>query len=357
MIKILSIFESKRSLYIKAFASIIMGFSLIRMPAYATPPVLGLPVDCEMGKVCTIHKYMDHDPTPERRDYACGRLSLDGDTGTDFRTPNYVVMEKGIAVLAAANGIVRATRDGMEDISVRKIGRDAIRNREAGNAVVLAHSDGWETQYSHLKKGSVRVKRGDQIKAGDVIGLIGLSGNTEFPHVEFTVRHNGMAIDPFVGEVGNPPTLEQSGINKNTSYNCGDRRNPLWSGEASKQLAYQPTGLLTAGFSIVVPEAEQARLGSYDQSNISQDSPALIFWADVFGTLKGDIQQVSITKPDGTLLIENRDILEKNNIAWFMFTGKRRPKPVWPTGTYEAHYTLSRKGQIIIDHVDHLVIP
>jgi len=119
---------------------------------------LGLPVDCDMQNVCSIHKYVDHDPSPNRLDYACGRLSKDGDTGTDFRTPNLVVMESGVAVIAAADGVVRATRDGMDDVSVREIGHEAIRNRFAGNAVVLTHPGGWETQYSHLKRGSVTVR-------------------------------------------------------------------------------------------------------------------------------------------------------------------------------------------------------
>ena len=121
------------------------------------PPTLELPVACDFVDECSIQKYFDHDPGPGRLDYACGRLSKDGDTGTDFRLRNYPAMYAGVSVLAAADGVVRAVRDGMDDISVREIGHEAIMGREAGNAVVLNHGNGWETQYSHLKHGSIDV--------------------------------------------------------------------------------------------------------------------------------------------------------------------------------------------------------
>lgn len=138
-----------------------------------------LPVACAMGKVCSIQKYVDHDPGPERVDYACGRMSLDGDQGTDFRVPDFVTMDRGVAVIAAAPGVVKSVRDGMADVSVREIGQAALGGRLAGNGVVIDHGEGWETQYSHLRQGSVAVKPGDRLDTGQRLGLFGLSGNTE----------------------------------------------------------------------------------------------------------------------------------------------------------------------------------
>jgi hypothetical protein len=137
---------------------------------------LGLPVDCTPGRDCFIQNYVDNDPGPGRRDYACGPLSYDGHVGTDFRVPDRAAMLRGVAVVAAAPGVVRATRDGMADISIRETGREAVAGREAGNSVLIDHGDGWETQYSHLRRDSVRVHPGDRVKAGAVLGLIGLSG-------------------------------------------------------------------------------------------------------------------------------------------------------------------------------------
>ncbi len=42
-----------------------------------------------------------------------------------------------------------------------------------------------------MRKGTLRVKPGDIIKRGQILGLIGLSGNTTFPHVHLAVRHAG----------------------------------------------------------------------------------------------------------------------------------------------------------------------
>jgi len=274
--------------------------------AYATEILrLGLPVDCDMQNVCSIHKYVDHDPSPNRVDYACGRLSKDGDTGTDFRTPSLVEMEAGVAVIAAADGVVRATRDGMDDISVREIGHDAIRNRFAGNAVVLSHPGGWETQYSHLKRGSVAVGKGDRVKAGDVLGAIGLSGNTEFPHVEFTVRRNKKPVDPFVGERGEDAS----------PFDCRGSHAPL----------------------------EYATLA------VRSDSPALVFWVDVFGSEQGDTQSFKLTGPNGAEILDQQSKLKKNNITWFAFAGKKRPEGGWPRGEYIARYSLEREGRIVAE--------
>jgi murein DD-endopeptidase MepM/ murein hydrolase activator NlpD len=193
---------------------------------------LGLPVDCTPGRDCFIQNYVDNDPGPGRRDYACGPLSYDGHVGTDFRVPDRAAMLRGVAVVAAAPGVVRATRDGMADISIRETGREAVAGREAGNSVLIDHGDGWETQYSHLRRDSVRVHPGDRVKAGAVLGLIGLSGLTEFPHVHFEVRHKGRPLDPFVGS---EPVA------------CGASGPGLWRAEIRERVAYQATGGLAPG--------------------------------------------------------------------------------------------------------------
>ncbi|WP_428978577.1 M23 family metallopeptidase [Chenggangzhangella methanolivorans] len=46
-------------------------------------------------------------------------------------------------------------------------------------------------------KGSVAVKKGDQVARGQAIGRIGLSGATEFPHLHFALRRNGEPVDPY----------------------------------------------------------------------------------------------------------------------------------------------------------------
>ncbi|HEY0836688.1 MAG TPA: M23 family metallopeptidase, partial [Azospirillum sp.] len=209
-------------------------WSHARAQTAGATPTFRLPIACTPGADCWVQNYVDEDPGPDRADYTCGRLSYDGHKGTDFRLADYPALERGVPVLAAAPGVVRAVRDGMEDVNIRKIGRDALKGREAGNSVAVMHGDGWETQYAHMKRGSVAVKPGDRVEAGQKLGLVGLSGNTEFPHVHFEVRHHGKTVDPFVGVAEAP--------------RCGGPRAPLWAAEVEPALAYRPTAGLSAGF-------------------------------------------------------------------------------------------------------------
>ena len=129
----------------------------------AEPFRIGLPVECAFGSICSVQNYVDLDPGPGRLDPGCGRLTYDGHDGTDFRVRDLIAMEEGVRVLAAADGVVKATRDGMADVSIREIGREAVSGREAGNGVLIDHGGGWETQYSHLRSGSVSVEPGDRV--------------------------------------------------------------------------------------------------------------------------------------------------------------------------------------------------
>lgn len=110
-----------------------------------SPPPLGLPVVCEIGRLCVIQNYFDNDSGPDARDYACGDLTYDGHRGTDFRVPDLAAMANGVPVIAAAAGRVRAIRDGIQDIDAREVDQATIEGREAGNAVVIDHGGGWET--------------------------------------------------------------------------------------------------------------------------------------------------------------------------------------------------------------------
>ena len=296
---------------------------------YAQSVSFGIPVNCTIGENCFIQNYYDHKKGPGRRDYACGRLSYSGHDGTDFRLRNYPAMQEGTAVLAAAPGQVLRTRDGMPDININKIDPELIQNRKAGNGVVIDHGSGWVTQYSHLKQGSVQVKPGQKVDKGDKLGFIGLSGNTEFPHVEFTVRYKGKDIDPFVGRKG--------------IHSCGNTTASLWTESALQDMPYQATGLLSAGFADQAPKAEKARRRLYSKPQAS--SPAIVFWVDLFGVQKHDEQRFVLYGPEGKKLLENEKVLEKSNVSQFTYAGKRRPSTGWKKGKYKAKYTLRRQGK------------
>jgi len=104
--------------------------------------------------------------------------------GTDFAAA------VGTPILATADGIVtKAERRGGNGIYVR-----------------IKHNDTYETQYLHMKKYNVR--KGDYVRQGDVIGWVGMTGNTAGPHVCYRFWKNGRQVDPFQEDLPASKPLE-----------------------------------------------------------------------------------------------------------------------------------------------------
>src|SRR6185295_5585508 len=176
------------------------------------------------------------------RDYACGAETYDGHDGTDFRLPSLADVVQGTAVIAAASGTVIGVRDGMKDQLVRTAAdRAAIADRECGNGVLIDHGDGWQTQYCHMRQGSVAAKKDEWVESGSRLGLIGYSGDAAFPHVHLTVRKDGKSIDPFRPD-------DPSG--------CGGQGPSLWSDAANAELRYRHDEIIALGFAQSAVELE-----------------------------------------------------------------------------------------------------
>jgi len=111
--------------------------------------------------------------------------------GIDFAAPI------GTKVVAALNGEI------------------TFAKREAGygNLIIIKHANNLETKYAHLSY--INVSAGDKIKAGSVIGKVGLTGNTSGPHLHFEVLKNGKHVDPdfYLGR------LKEYHVNKKMSDN------------------------------------------------------------------------------------------------------------------------------------------
>ncbi len=312
---------------IAALASLAALLMILAAETRAAPPALEVPVACDLGRDCFIQFYVDRDGGPEVADYHCGGLSYDGHKGTDFRLADLTAMRRGIVVRAAAAGTVRAIRDGEPVISADESTRQ-LAGREAGNAVVLVHDEGWETQYNHLMKGSVSVLKGQRVRAGEPLGLIGLSGKTTFPHLDFVVRHEGKIVDPF--GAGDSPT-------------CAGAGKRLWTAAAEKELAYLPGAVLLAGFAAQIPDRRAVRGGAHRARELSRLAPMLIFWVDMFGLAAGDAERFRILAPDGTVVAERQQRLDKAVHQHFDSIGRLRPGPAgWPAGVYRGEYLLFR---------------
>jgi murein DD-endopeptidase MepM/ murein hydrolase activator NlpD len=100
-------------------------------------------------------------------------------TGLDLADP------LGTPVFAAADGVV-ALAQSMTDSSGALVGY--------GNYVLIDHGDGLQTLYGHLL--AFAVKPGDMVKRGQLIGMVGSTGNSTGPHTHFEVRVDNSPVDP-----------------------------------------------------------------------------------------------------------------------------------------------------------------
>lgn len=291
---------------------------------------LGLPIACQIGDSCFVLLYPDRDPSPAATDVGCGQLTYDGHDGTDFAIPS---MNAQVRVVAAAPGQVLRVRDGVVDRLVEgDTDKAAIAGTECGNGMVIQHADGWETQYCHLRQGSVRVKPGDQVQAGTPLGLVGMSGMASFPHVHLSVRHQAQAVDPFVGPDAGP--------------GCQVDRRPLWQ----PALPYQPTGLVRAGFSTRPPDIKAVWEGEFTDTQLAANVPALIFWVQSYGLQAGDMEEMRLFDPNGKAVVDQRQPRDRANRLYLGFVGKRvRPEAPLQPGTWRGEYRLTRQGKVLIE--------
>jgi len=89
----------------------------------------------------------------------------------------------GRPILAPAAGRVRWARDGARELPPFR----ESKRHEAGNFVILEHAPDEFTEFRHLQRGSVAVKPGDEVTAGQLIGRCGNSGGAVTPHLHFAV--------------------------------------------------------------------------------------------------------------------------------------------------------------------------
>lgn len=294
---------------------------------------LGLPVDCILGETCFIQNYFDQNREDgQAQDYACGSLAYDEHKGTDFRVPTYADLERGINVLAVAGGTVRSVHMQPvireNDIPMLKLIKYGMM-RPCGSLIRIEHDKGWESFYCHLDPKGTRVQEGDRVEQGQVIGRMGRSGESIFPHLHYELRHYGNPVDPFVG-YANP-------------FDCSkDARFSQWSDEAEEHLAYDAGGLVAAGFTAKTPDAAEAREGRQAQSRISPSAPELHFWVELYGVRRYDRLEIRLTAPDGTLLAEMRVDYDAPFALAFEKLQAAREGAAWPQGSYMADVRLQR---------------
>ena len=262
---------------------------------------------------CFFQNYVDHDASDKVRDYRCGGRSYSGHDGTDIRIRNQEIQRQGVEVLAAAPGQRRRRAETTwKTFRSGPIGKAAIAGKECGNGVLIEHADGWRTQYCHMAKGSVRVKPGDQLTTGQPIGLVGLSGDTEFFHLHFTVRYRDKVVDPFA--YGAPEN------------SCGGGRS-LWAASLGEQMQYRRGEIIDYGFAGIAPTMELVESGEIGKHPVTQASDALVAYVRAIGLQAGDQPSLAVLGPGGAALsASNVAALDRDKAQLLVIAGKKRTR-------------------------------
>jgi murein DD-endopeptidase len=134
------------------------------------------------------------------------RMNPDGNTfiGDEKNNKNYRAY--GSDALAVADGVVTEVKDGIPENIPGENSRAVSITLETigGNHVILDIGHGRYATYAHLQPGSLKVKLGDHVKRGQVLGLVGNSGNSTEPHLHFHLTNGNSPL----GSEGIPYALE-----------------------------------------------------------------------------------------------------------------------------------------------------
>jgi hypothetical protein len=117
------------------------------------------------------------------------QLNPDGKTYTGDPSDNKNYRAYGAEIHAVADGVVTQTKDGLPQNTpgAKSLAVPLSLETIGGNHVIMEIGDGLYAFYAHMQPGSVRVKVGDKVRRGQVLGLLGNTGNSSEPHLHFQI--------------------------------------------------------------------------------------------------------------------------------------------------------------------------
>lgn len=306
-----------------------LAVGLFAAPAFAIE--LRLPAECELGKTCFMQQYPDMVAGDAVADPLCGGATYDDHSGTDLRILSMKDMERGYAVVAVSDGTVLRVRDNEQDHLVEtENDRAKIAGKECGNGLVLQLKDDYQVQYCHLKKNSLAVKPGDEVKAGDRLGGVGASGLAQFPHVHITVTRNGDTLDPLTG--------------RKLSEGCTSTfrsAQSLFFPEVVAKLDPTKPDILAVGLA-GKPVVYDSLVHDGPPPTVSTSDNLFVTWG-WFANLKGGSVIRFVLKDDAgnTLIDDSGEPIDRNKAAYSAFAGKKRPLP---PGRYQVEVSVTKDG-------------
>ena len=224
----------------------------------------------------------------------------------------------------------------MDDVLIDELTRGLVTDRECGNGLVVDHGAGWETQYCHMLKGSVSVKKGDPVTRGQRLGDVGNSGLAQFAHVHLEVRKNGKPIEPFSGRGQDAScSLEAKGTEG------------LWTGDAAKAFPYANGEIIGAIFATKPPSSKELEL-NHEPPPPGPGASEIYFVARIANIRLGDRVKMTLTGPGGFKHESQGKPLDRNRAMHLEFAFARMSKggPL-PNGTYSGKAEFIRGEKII----------
>lgn len=302
----------------------------------AAEPLFVLPLVCPQGSLCPIQQFMDLDPGSTARDPWCGTRTYDGHKGTDFRVLSMQDVARGVEVVAMADGVVKASRDGMTDQLVSTDqDREAVSSRECGNGLILDHGSGFETQYCHMRRGSLRLKPGAKVRKGDVLGFVGASGLAAFPHVHVTLRRDGKETDPFTGLTAGQVCAADGAAALSKGWLDANAVVAL----AAPDL---PT-VLSVGFADG-PVSDKQLASAGNPIPPGKRSPALVGYIWAINLAKGDRFTLRIEQDGQVFSEQTTEPLDRSKAVYVAYSGK---KGAPAAGRYRLDAAILRDGKRI----------
>ena len=302
---------------------------------------LDMPIDCTIGVNCLIQNYVDAEPDENARDFACGPLAYNGHQGTDFRLRNQAEISKGYNALAAAPGQIVSVINDRPDHDFTDYNEDPLG---CGNAVMINHGGGWVSQYCHLANGSIPVTEGQNVETGDVLGKVGSSGGTSFPHLHYAIRRFGATINPFTGV---------------SPVGCkAPKAKPLWKPET--KLSYQPTALIGFGVTGQFPSLQIVQTDHELLTPPQGDTMPVYVWFHLLGARKGDSIRLMAFDSNGRPFASELFKVEQDQTIYLANIGLT-PEDLdlthWPPGKYKARAVLYTGSNEAIREVQNFNLP
>lgn len=278
-------------------------------------PIAGVP-----GEDFYVGYHFDRDPAPgASRDYMGGDRAYDRHQGTDFGVAGFDVMELGVPVLAVANGVVTSVIDGQEDRQTAN-----LRGR-LGNSLRIDHGRGRGSYYGHLKRGSISVRVGQRVRAGEQIAEVGSSGDSSGPHLHFEILESRVPIDPFA-----PP---------------GRAAESRWK----QQPEYDyPMKTIDAGISLSPVERflEKPRTPF-----IREGAPRVDFWILTMNQEASTSRRWELLRPDGRSYTAWNELVEKRSEMhqshWWL-EGAELGRGTWTLRVYQGREPIVRLPLVVL---------